>query len=163
DAASRQSQPGPKLPLGVIGGLRWHRDNGAIGFTMETPRSNSDAYSYDVKTGKVERWTESELGGLNPAARSEPGLVTWERFDGREISGFLYKPNASKFPGKRPVVIEIHGGPEGQTRPDFLGVWNYVVNELGLAVMMPNIRGSSGYGKSFLQLDNGFLREGAYK
>jgi len=163
DTGSRRELPGPKLPFATIGGLRWHRDNSLIGFTMETPRSNSDAYSYDVKTGKVERWTESELGGLNPANWAEPELVAWKSFDGREISGFLYKPNASKFPGKRPVTIEIHGGPEGQARPDFLGVWNYIVNELGVAVLMPNIRGSSGYGKTFLQLDNGFLREGAYK
>ncbi|MFY9552233.1 MAG: prolyl oligopeptidase family serine peptidase [Thermoanaerobaculia bacterium] len=163
DAASRQELPGPKLPLATIGGLRWHKDNGAIGFTMETPRSNSDAYSYDVKTGKLERWTFSELGGLNPENWAEPELVTWKSFDGREISGFLYKPNPSKFPGKRPVAVEIHGGPEGQARPDFLGAWNYFVNELGVAVLMPNIRGSSGYGKSFLKLDNGFLREGAYK
>ncbi|MGH9364084.1 MAG: S9 family peptidase [Thermoanaerobaculia bacterium] len=163
DTASRRELPGPKLPLGVVSGLRWHRDGGAIGFTMETARANADAYSYDVRAGKLERWTSSELGGLNPETFAEPELVLWKSFDGREITGFLYRPNASKFPGKRPVTIEIHGGPEGQSRPDFLGLWNYIVNELGVAVVLPNIRGSSGYGKTFLQLDNGFLREGSYK
>ena len=117
---------------------------------METARSNSDAYSWDLKTGQVERWTYSELGGLNPQTFAEPELVSWKSFDGREITGFLYRPDPKKFPGKRPVMIEIHGGPEGQSRPDFLGVWNYIVNELGVAVIFPNIRGSSGYGKTFL-------------
>jgi len=163
DTASRKELPGPKLPLGTIYSVRWHKDGGAIGFTMETPRANADAYSYDVKTGKLDRWTFSELGGLNPDTWAEPELIAWKSFDGREITGFLYKPNASKFAGKRPVIVEIHGGPEGQARPDFLGMWNYMINELGVAVLMPNVRGSSGYGKTFLQLDNGYLREGTYK
>jgi dipeptidyl aminopeptidase/acylaminoacyl peptidase len=163
DTATRRELPGPKLPLGTVSGIRWHRDGTAIGFTMETARANADAYSWDVKSGKLERWTVSELGGLNPETFAEPELITWKSFDGREITGFLYRPNAARFPGKRPVTIEIHGGPEGQARPDFLGPWNYIVNELGVAVILPNIRGSSGYGKTFLQMDNGVLREGAYK
>ena len=163
DVAARRELPGPKLPLAVVSGIRWHRDGGAIGFTMETARSSADAYSFDPKTGQVERWTTSELGGLNPDTFAEPELVSWKSFDGREITGFLYRPDASKFPGKRPVSIEIHGGPEGQARPRFLGAWNYAINELGVAILLPNVRGSSGYGKSFLLADNGFLREGAYK
>jgi dipeptidyl aminopeptidase/acylaminoacyl peptidase len=163
DVAARREMPGPKLPLGTVSGVRWHKDGGAIGFTMETPRANADAYSHDLKTGKLDRWTYSELGGLNSDTWAEPELVAWKSFDGREITGFLYRPSASKFPGKRPVVVEIHGGPEGQARPDFLGMWNYMINELGVAVILPNIRGSSGYGKTFLKLDNGYLRVGTYK
>ncbi|HTR03734.1 MAG TPA: prolyl oligopeptidase family serine peptidase [Thermoanaerobaculia bacterium] len=163
DVAARRELPGPKLPLAVVSGIRWHRDGGAIGFTMETARSSADAYSFDPKTGQVERWTRSELGGLNPDTFAEPELVSWKSFDGREITGFLYRPDASKFPGKRPVSIEIHGGPEGQARPRFLGAWNYAINELGVAILLPNVRGSSGYGKSFLLADNGFRREGAYQ
>ena len=162
DTVARQERPGPKLPLGTIGNVQWHEDGGIIGFTLETARANSDAYSYDVKTGKVDRWTFSETGGLNAAHFSEPELISWKGFDGREITGFLYRPSA-KFTGKRPVSIEIHGGPEGQARPDFIGVWNYLLNELGVAIVMPNIRGSTGYGKTYLKLDNGELREGAYK
>jgi dipeptidyl aminopeptidase/acylaminoacyl peptidase len=162
DAVARRGLPGPKLPLGIISGVRWHKDGGILAFTLETARSNSDAYSYDVRTGQVDRWTFSETGGLNAETFSEPELVTWKSFDGREITGFLYKPPA-RFTGKRPVSIDIHGGPEGQARPDFLGVWNYLLNELGVAIILPNIRGSSGYGKTFLKLDNGDLREGAYK
>jgi dipeptidyl aminopeptidase/acylaminoacyl peptidase len=163
DTASRRELPGPKLPLGVVGGVLWHKDGTMIGFTMETARSDRDAYSWDVKAGKLERWTASELGGFNPDTFAEPELVSWKSFDGREITGFLYKPNAAKFPGKRPVAINIHGGPEGQSRPDSLGPSNYLVNELGIALIFPNIRGSSGYGKTFLEMDNGFLREGSYK
>ena len=162
DTVTRKELPGPKLPLGTINGVRWHKDGSLIGFTLETARANADAYSYDVKSGKVDRWTFSETGGLNANTFSEPELISWKSFDGREITGFLYKPPA-KFTGKRPVTIEIHGGPEGQSRPDFIGPWNYVLNELGVAIIQPNIRGSTGYGKTYSKLDNGELREGAYK
>jgi dipeptidyl aminopeptidase/acylaminoacyl peptidase len=92
----------------------------------------------------------------------EPELVRWKSFDGKVISGFLYAPPET-FKGKRPVLIEIHGGPEGQSRPEFLGRFNYLLNELGIAIIEPNVRGSTGYGKSFTKLDNGFLREDSYK
>ncbi len=163
DTASRRELPAPKLPLGVVSGLRWHRDGTVVGFTMETARGSSDAYAWDVHAGKLERWTTSELGGLNPERFIEPELVTWKSFDGRDITGFLYRPDPARFPGKRPVIVEIHGGPEGQARPDFLGAWNYAVNELGVAVILPNVRGSTGFGKTFSLLDNGLLREGSYK
>jgi dipeptidyl aminopeptidase/acylaminoacyl peptidase len=78
------------------------------------------------------------------------------------ISGFLYKPPA-KFAGKRPVLVVIHGGPEGQSQPIFLGRANYYLNELGIALIYPNVRGSTGYGKTFSLLDNGFKREDTYK
>ena len=163
ELATRRELPGPKLPIGVAGGVRWHKDGGAVAFTMGTPRSNDDAYSWDLDAGKLERWTTSELGGLNPQTFAEAELVTWKSFDGREISGFLYKPNASKYPGKRPVVIDIHGGPEGQANPEFIGRANYLLNELGVAMIFPNVRGSTGYGKTFTKLDNGTLRDGTYK
>jgi dipeptidyl aminopeptidase/acylaminoacyl peptidase len=115
-----------------------------------------------VTSGKVERWTISETGGLNPETFSEAELVHWKTFDGKSISGFLYRPPA-KFTGKRPVMVDIHGGPEGQYRPAFLGRNNYYINELGIAMIFPNVRGSTGYGKTFLTLDNGFLREDSYK
>jgi dipeptidyl aminopeptidase/acylaminoacyl peptidase len=162
DTAGRRELPVPALPVGVVGGLRWHPDGSVLGLSVSSARSPYDAYSVDIRSGKAERWTFSETGGLNPEAFSEPELVTWKSFDGREISGFLFRPPAS-FPGARPVVIDIHGGPEGQERPNFRGRDNYFINELGLAMLYPNIRGSSGYGKTFLKLDNGYLREGAYK
>jgi dipeptidyl aminopeptidase/acylaminoacyl peptidase len=162
DADSGKEKPAPKLPPGSVGGVEWHKNGKDLGFTLVSARSPSDVYSLDVETGKVERWTESETGGLNTQAFAEPELVKWKTFDGRMISGFLYRPPA-KFTGKRPVVINIHGGPEGQFHPGFLGRNNYLLNELGVALLFPNVRGSSGYGKTFLTLDNGFKREDAYK
>jgi dipeptidyl aminopeptidase/acylaminoacyl peptidase len=163
DTKSRQERPAPALAVGVIGGLEWHENSRDLGFNLSSARSSADVYSLDAKTGKVERWTESETGGINTQGFSEPQLVRWQSFDGKGISGFLYMPPAAKFSGPRPVIINIHGGPEGQSLPSFLGRNNYFLNELGVAVVFPNVRGSSGYGKTFLKLDNGFLREDSYK
>jgi dipeptidyl aminopeptidase/acylaminoacyl peptidase len=115
-----------------------------------------------MQTNKLDRWTESETGGLNTDAFAPAELVSWKSFDGQQISGFLYKP-ARKFQGKRPVIIDIHGGPEAQSRPSFLGRMNYYLNELGVAILLPNVRGSSGQGKTFLAADNGFKREDSVK
>lgn len=162
DTATNQEKPLPKLPLGQISGISWHRNNQDLGFTLVSARSTADAYSLNVVTNKIDRWTESETGGLNTTNFSEPELVRWKSFDDRTISGFLYRPSA-KFQGKRPVIINIHGGPEAQFRPSFLGRSNYYLNELGVAILFPNVRGSTGYGKTFLQLDNGVLREDSVK
>jgi dipeptidyl aminopeptidase/acylaminoacyl peptidase len=161
DASTEKELPVPKLPAGLVSGLIWHRNGRDLAFAISSASSPGDAYSLDVTTGKLERWTMSETA-VKTDAFPEPGLVRWKSFDGRMISGFLYRPPA-KFTGKRPVLIEIHGGPEGQSRPDFLGRYNYYLNELGIAVILPNVRGSTGYGKAFTKLDNGFLREGTYK
>jgi dipeptidyl aminopeptidase/acylaminoacyl peptidase len=161
DTATSQELPTPKLPVGLIGSVLWHRDNHDLAFGVETARSPYDCYSLDVNTGKVERWTMSETA-FNTSSFPEAELVRWKSFDGKTISGFLYRPPA-KFTGKRPVLIDIHGGPEGQSRPGFLGRDNYYLNELGIALLFPNVRGSTGYGKSFTKLDNGFLRQDSYK
>jgi dipeptidyl aminopeptidase/acylaminoacyl peptidase len=161
DAASGGVRP-VLLPVGVIGSLDWHESGRDIGLSLSSARSPSDVYSVEAATGKVERWTESETGGLNATTFAEPELVRWPSFDGRTISGFLYKP-AAKFTGRRPVVINIHGGPESQARPSFLGRNNYYLDELGVAILFPNVRGSSGYGKSYLLLDNGRKREDSVK
>ncbi len=108
----------------------------------------------NVPTGEVSRWTESELGGLLADELVEPELIRWKSFDGLEITGFLY-PAAKKFEGRRPVIINIHGGPEGQSQPVFQGRNNYYLNELGVAIIYPNVRGSTGYGKTFVAMDNG--------
>lgn len=147
------------MPKGVIGGLGFHSNNFDLGFTLASARSSADVYSLDIATGKVERWTESETGGLNPETFAEPELVKLKSFDGLTFSAFVYRPDAAKFPGPRPVLIEIHGGPESQARPVFMGRMNYLLNELGMALVVPNVRGSAGRGKSFLLADNGFKRE----
>ena len=162
DLANGKELPVPAMPLGLISGLQWHRNGRDIGFTYVNPRSTADVYSLDSESGRVERWTTSELGGLNSETFAAPELIKWQSFDKKTISGFLYRPAAS-FMGKRPLIIDIHGGPEGQARPGFIGQNNYILNELGVAIIYPNVRGSSGFGKTFLKLDNGFLREGSYK
>jgi dipeptidyl aminopeptidase/acylaminoacyl peptidase len=162
DLKSGKDLPLPKLPLGSIGGLDFHKRTRELGFNLTSAQSPSDVYSIDLKTLKLSRWTQSETGGLDAAAFPAPEVVRWKSFDGRTISGLLYRPPA-KFAGPRPVVINIHGGPEGQSRPGFLGRNNYLLNELGVAILLPNVRGSSGYGKGFLALDNGAKREDSVK
>lgn len=152
----------PKIPTGIISGIQWHNDGINFGFNLSSARSATDAYSINTKAGKLERWTFSETGGLNVEKFAEPKLAHWKSFDGKMISGFLYNP-PEQYTGKRPVIIDIHGGPESQSRPTFLGRYNYYLNELGIALIFPNIRGSSGYGKTFLKSDNGYLREDSYK
>jgi dipeptidyl aminopeptidase/acylaminoacyl peptidase len=129
---------------------------------VNTAQSPADLYVISTSNGKTERWTESEMGGIVPTDLRPHELIKWRSFDGKEISGFYYKP-AIKFAGKRPVIINIHGGPEGQSLPVFQGENNYYLNELGTAIIYPNVRGSSGYGKTFLKADNGMKREESVK
>src|SRR6267142_2640830 len=130
-----------KLPTGIIGALRWHANGRDLGFSLTNARGPGDAYSVDVTTGTVERWTTSETAAKTDSF-TEAELVKWKSFDGKMISGFLYKP-AAKFTGKRPVLVVIHGGPEGQSQPTFLGRNNFYLNELGIALIYPNVRGST--------------------
>jgi len=122
----------------VISGVTWHKNGRDLGFNLTSARSSSDVYSLDVRTGKVERWTFSETGGLNAADFPDAELIHWKSWDARSISGFLYRPPA-KFTGKRPVIINIHGGPEGQYRPGFPGRWDYYMNELGIAMIAAGV------------------------
>lgn len=162
DAETRQTLPLPKLPLGMIRGLEWHPEGDLLGFTLLSARSTADVFSLNVQTNELQRWTQSETAGLNTETFSEPELISWQSFDGRKITGFLYRPPA-KFTGKRPVAMYIHGGPESQFRPVYLGRLNYYLNELGIALIFPNVRGSTGYGKTFVKLDNGYQREDSVK
>jgi dipeptidyl aminopeptidase/acylaminoacyl peptidase len=146
DRKTGKSLGNPALPSGILGGLDISTA-GEIGFTLSSAKSPGDVYSVNSKTLAVTRWTMSETGGLNTAAFVEPELVKVKSFDGLEVSGFL----------------NIHGGPEGQTRPGYQGRNNYLINELGMAIFYPNVRGSEGYGKTFLKLDNGFKREDSVK
>ncbi len=151
------------LPAGSAGGIEiapW----GSIGLTFTSSKSAADAYSIDPKTLAVTRWTQSETGGLDVAANVEPEFIEVKSFDKEPVSGFLYRPDPAKFPGKRPLIINIHGGPEGQSTPGFQGRRNYLLNELGIAIFYPNVRGSTGFGKRFVGLDNGpFKREDSVK
>lgn len=153
----------PALPSGVGTGLRWNPNGRELGFTLSSARSPSDVYSVDVRKATLTRWTASETGGLPAGRFSEPETIRVRSFDGLALSGFLYRPDPRRFPGPRPVLLVIHGGPESQSRPVFQGRWNYLTDHLGVAVFHPNVRGSAGYGKTFLTLDNGLRREDSVK
>jgi dipeptidyl aminopeptidase/acylaminoacyl peptidase len=152
----------PALPPGIVSGVQWHPSGTALAFTFEWARSPRDVYALDLESGRLTQWTFSEVGGLNPETFSLPELVRWPSFDGLTISGFYLRP-APRFKGPRPVVINIHGGPAAQSRPIFMGRGNYWLDELGVAVIWPNIRGSLGYGRTFLTLDDGMRRADAVK
>ena len=152
DTSTRKVKPAAGMPLGIISSVRWHKNGRELAFSMSSARSPADAYSLDTQSGQVSHWTYSETGGLNTQNFSEPQLIKWPSFDGKEITGFLYRPPA-KFTGKRPVIVNIHGGPEGQSRPGYIGTNNHYISELGVAMIFPNVRGSSGFGKTFLKLD----------
>jgi dipeptidyl aminopeptidase/acylaminoacyl peptidase len=149
------------LGAGVIGGLSWHPSENLLGFTFANARSPGEVYSLDRSTGEVIAWTQPDTK-MDTSTFSEARLVQWPSFDGLSISGFYY-PAPARFTGKRPVIVSIHGGPASQSRPGFIGRNNYFINELGIAMIYPNVRGSSGFGKNFLKLDNGYKREDSVK
>jgi len=161
DVATGKALPGPKLPQGVLTAAKFSPDGTKIGLSLSTSTSSGDVWSYDLKTGELTRWTESELGGLNAKALVEPSLFRYPTFDGKQIPAFIYKPTGEG--GKLPVVIQIHGGPEGQEQPAFSPRRQSWVSELGAAVIIPNVRGSSGYGKTYMGLDNAEKREDSVK
>lgn len=162
DTDTRKETPRPALVPGVISGMRWRNDGSELAFTHASSRSPGDVFSYDLQAHRVTRWTNGNSPGLNAAAFPEPRVIRWKSFDGREITGLYYHP-PSRFEGVRPVVVSVHGGPAAQARAGFIGRNNYLVNELGIALIYPNVRGSSGFGKTFLRLDNGRLREDSVK
>jgi dipeptidyl aminopeptidase/acylaminoacyl peptidase len=159
---SRQEMPVSGMPVGVLGGLGFSPDSKRLAFSITGSDSPGDAYVLDMGSRSVKRWTFSEVGGLNPASFVTPRLIRYPTFDSsankpRMIPAFIHHP--AKASGKTPVIINIHGGPEGQSRPTFSSTTQYYVNELGCAVISPNVRGSTGYGKSYLAADDGYHRE----
>ncbi len=150
----------PELPFGVIGGLGFDPAGTRLAFGMQTPNAPSDVFVWTLADGGFERWTESEIGPLDPKAMRAPTLVrfpTFDEVDGkpREIPAWVFRPAG---PGPHPVLVSIHGGPEGQAQPNFSASIQQWIS-LGYAVIQPNVRGSSGYGKTYLALDNGIQRE----
>ena len=163
DIASGRELPGPKLPLGVLTALKFSPDGTKLGLSLSTSTSSGDVWSHDLTRGELVRWTHSELGGLEAGKLVEPTLFRYPTFDKRTIPAFIYKPKTATPGEKLPVVIQIHGGPEGQEQPNFNPRRQSWVNELGAAVIIPNVRGSSGYGKTYLSLDNAEKREDSVK
>ena len=154
----------PGLPQGVIGGVKFSPDGGRLAISLSRPTAPSDAWVIDLKKRQVTQWTRSEVGGLNTDNFADAKLVEFPTFDQQDgkprmIPAFLYLPKNAVAGAKLPVIINPHGGPESQTRPGFSATVQFWANELGAAVLLPNIRGSDGYGKTYLGLDNGFKRE----
>ena len=168
DAAGK-SLPAPQLPAGIARDLAFRPGSHEVGFSLDWARAPRDIYSYDADSRRLERWTASEAGGLNAETFAVPELIHFPSFDTaqggarRMIPAFVYRPPADRFKGRRPVYVDIHGGPEAQSRPGFRGSNNYLLDEMGVALIYPNVRGSAGYGKSYLKLDNGRLREDSVK
>ena len=160
DAATGERLPGPDLPVGLIGGIRFSPDGERIGFTHSSAASPGDAWTYELASRELVRWTESEVGGLDTSSFSPPELVRFESFDGLEVPAFVHRPEGE---GPHPVIISIHGGPESQARPGFSSTYQYWVRELGAAVIVPNVRGSAGYGNDYVNLDNVRLRENSVR
>lgn len=156
DVASGLVRPGPTLPVGIASGLVFSPSGAQVGFTFNGATSPGDAWSFDLATLNLTRWTEAETGGLAPESFITPVMFDYPNAEGMDIPAFIYKPEG---PGPHPVIISIHGGPEGQSRPGFSSTYQYWAKELGLAVVVPNVRGSSGYGKTYVSLDNGVNRK----
>ena len=155
----------PGLPDGPIFNLRFDLTGKRLALSAEGAQTPRDVYVFDVPKAALERWTRSEVGPLDPNNATGAELIhypTWDRVNGKQrmLSAYVYRPHST---GPCPVVINIHGGPEAQYRPQWDPFVQFLVNELGYAVISPNVRGSSGYGKSFLRLDNGVLREDAVR
>jgi dipeptidyl aminopeptidase/acylaminoacyl peptidase len=155
----------PELPFGVIGSLGFDPAGKRLAFGMQTPSAPSDAWVWTLADGGLARWTESEIGPIDAKTLVSPTLVhypTFDQFHGkpREIPAWVYKPAG---PGPHPVLVSIHGGPEGQARPTFSTNVQQWAAELGYAVILPNVRGSSGFGKTYVALDNGMKREDSVK
>ncbi|HEY3963063.1 MAG TPA: prolyl oligopeptidase family serine peptidase [Planctomycetaceae bacterium] len=148
-----------ELPLGQVASLDFSPDGNHLGFTLARPDGPADAHSLSLPDGKLTRWTHSEVGGLNPATFVTASRIQFAGHDGLNIPAYYFKPRTATKDRPAGVLINIHGGPESQYRPVFLGTEQFYLHELGLAVIHPNVRGSNGYGKSYLKLDNADKRE----
>lgn len=154
------------LPKGQIGSLGFHPNKDELAMVLNTGETPGDVFSIDLSSSKLTQWTYSEVGGLDTKKFPQAELIQYPTFDKaddktREIPAFVFRPKNAT--GPTPVLISIHGGPEGQYVPRFSSFNAYLANELGITIIAPNVRGSSGYGKTYVKLDNGFNREDSVK
>lgn len=166
DMATNAYKKVPNLPVGQINAIKFHPSKAELAMVLNSTETPGDVYALDLNSLKMTRWTTSEVGGLDTSLFPKPELINFETFDkvdgkNRTIPAFVYKP--LNVEGPLPVMISIHGGPEGQHTPSFSSFYAFLANEMGIAVIAPNVRGSAGYGKTFLKLDNGFNREDSVK
>ena len=159
--AKKMGKDSVKLPAnGIVGGLEFSKDGKKLAFTFNSAKNNADIWIYDIQSKSLTQLTKSSRSGIPTSSFVEPELVKYKTFDGKEIPAWFYKPmNAS---GKLPVIISVHGGPEGQERPGFNPLYQYYLSR-GYAVLATNVRGSTGYGKTFTHLDDVHKREDSVK
>ncbi|WP_116968384.1 prolyl oligopeptidase family serine peptidase [Blastomonas sp. UPD001] len=153
----------PALPRGVVTALSFSPDGGKLAVGLTNATTAGDVWTVDLGNQAITRWTQSEPGELDPAKLVEPQLVRFTSFDGLTVPAFVYRPKNAAPDAKLPVIIDIHGGPEAQTRPSWNPGAQYFADVLGAVVILPNVRGSDGYGTRYLNLDNGPLREDSVK
>jgi dipeptidyl aminopeptidase/acylaminoacyl peptidase len=152
--------PGPEMPEGIVGGFEFSPDGERLAFTLTGPNHNPDVWVVDLPDGEARRLTRSSTAGIPPRTFRRPRVVRYPTFDGREIPAFFYEPETS--PENASVVVNVHGGPESQSRPLFAPVTQYLLGR-GYAVFAPNVRGSTGYGKAYTHLDDVYLRMDSVK
>jgi dipeptidyl aminopeptidase/acylaminoacyl peptidase len=163
DRVLRRALPQPALPRGAVTGIGFSPDGKRLAIGLTTATSAGDIWAWSVASAELVRWTNSELGPLDQAKLVEPELIRFKSFDGRSIPAFVYRPHGVK-PGARvPVIMDIHGGPEAQSLPGWNPGAQYFADVLGAAVILPNVRGSDGYGKAWRALDNAEKREDSVK
>ena len=160
DLGSDKSTPGAQLPAEVAGGLGFSKDGRLLAFTASGATQPSDIWVLDRQSGQFRQITHSPHPGVDLSILVRPELVRYTAHDGLPLTGWLYRPTRATGPG--PVVLSFHGGPEGQEVPAFRSDYQALVAR-GISVFAPNVRGSSGFGKRFVNLDNGVLRENAVK
>lgn len=163
DRVTRRALPQPTLPKGVLTALKFDGAGRRLAIGLSSATSAGDVWSWDVNEAQLTRWTTSELGDLDPASLAEPALIRFKSFDGLSIPAFVYRPRDVPADAKTPVIIDIHGGPEAQTRPNWNYGAQYFADALKATVILPNVRGSDGYGKRYISLDDGVKREDSVK
>jgi dipeptidyl aminopeptidase/acylaminoacyl peptidase len=152
-----------KLPgKGLVGAMDFSKDNGKLVFTFNSARYNSDVWLYDLKSRSLSQVTRSSRAGIPQSSFVEPELIRFKTFDGREVPAWYYRPQTAAAGTKLPVLVSVHGGPEGQETPGFSSIYQYFLSR-GYAVLAPNVRGSTGYGKTYAHLDDVRKREDSVK
>jgi len=160
DLATEKMSPGPMLPMEMAGSPVFSHDGKQLALVLNGAAAPSDIWVMDIATQHLRQVTFSPHAGVNLAQLVRPQLVDYKSFDGLPISAWLYLPHEWKAPG--PVVLSFHGGPEGEDLPIFRSDYQALLSQ-GIAVLAPNVRGSTGFGKRFVNLDNGELRSNAVK
>jgi len=156
DIKSGKVATGPRFPAEIVGDMEFSKDGSRLAVVVSGSFAPRDIHLLDVKSNRFTQITDSPHAGVDLAAMVRPELLRYKAHDDLELSGWLYRPKGAAGPG--PVVLSFHGGPEGQERPSFSPTYQALVAR-GIAVFAPNVRGSSGFGKRFVNLDNGALRE----